>query len=251
MEVQMKYKNAKDIFPENLLKQIQRYVSGEVIYIPAGKERRSWGETSGYHQYLSERNRAIKNEYKNGADIESLMTKYHLSFESIRKILYQKEDIILDYKTSLTSAYDYASCGKIDEWIHTYLKSDGHNEAFSDGLKLFDRYYIGPMTMPTNLFHRCCGPEANMTYHVDAEWFHIHVADLKKVLETNQDMPPLIAHYVEHDFELNDGNHRLEAYNQLQCQEIPVIIWITEEDEYQEFLEKYGSYMQNASVIRR
>ncbi len=37
----MKYKNAKDIFPENLLKQIQRYVSGEIIYIPARSKRKS------------------------------------------------------------------------------------------------------------------------------------------------------------------------------------------------------------------
>lgn len=56
-------------------------------------------------------------------------------------------------------------------------KSDGHNEAFSDGLKLFDRYYIGPMMMPTGLFHRCCGPEKDMTYHIDSEWFYAHVAD--------------------------------------------------------------------------
>lgn len=32
----MKYRNAQDIFPQALLKQIQRYVSGETIYIPAG-----------------------------------------------------------------------------------------------------------------------------------------------------------------------------------------------------------------------
>ncbi len=64
-------------------------------------------------------------------------------------------------------------------------------------------------------------------------------------------MPPLIAHYVEHDFELNDGNHRLEAYNQLKYLEIPVIIWITEDEEYQEFQEKYGNYMLNTSIIRR
>ncbi len=247
----MKYKNAKDIFPENLLKQIQRYVSGEVIYIPARNDRKSWGETSGYHQFLSERNRTIRAAYKNGTDVESLMSKYHLSYESIRKILYHKEEKILNYKTSLTSALDYAACGKIDEWIHMYLKSDGHNEAFSDGLKLFDRYYIGPMIMPTKLFKRCCGPEENMTYRIDAEWFYAHVTDLKKVLEDNDDMPPLIAHYVEHDFELNDGNHRLEAYNQLGCQEIPVIIWITEESEYQEFRVKYGKYTENASIIRR
>lgn len=64
-------------------------------------------------------------------------------------------------------------------------------------------------------------------------------------------MPPLIAHYVEHDFELNDGNHRLEAYNHLKYLEIPVIIWITEDEEYQEFQEKYGNYMLNTSIIRR
>ena len=35
----MKYRNAQDIFPQALLKQIQRYVSGETIYIPAGSEK--------------------------------------------------------------------------------------------------------------------------------------------------------------------------------------------------------------------
>ena len=34
----MGYRNAQDIFPEGLLRQIQRYVAGETIYIPAGDE---------------------------------------------------------------------------------------------------------------------------------------------------------------------------------------------------------------------
>ena len=51
----MKYRNAKDIFPEKLLKQIQKYVSGETIYIPAGAEKKDWGATSGYQQYIRER----------------------------------------------------------------------------------------------------------------------------------------------------------------------------------------------------
>ena len=38
----MNYRNAQDIFPENLLKQIQRYVSGETIYIPAKNEKKAW-----------------------------------------------------------------------------------------------------------------------------------------------------------------------------------------------------------------
>ena len=37
----LKYENAKDIFPEDLLRQIQRYVSGKLIYIPALEEKKS------------------------------------------------------------------------------------------------------------------------------------------------------------------------------------------------------------------
>ena len=58
----MKYENAKDIFPEDLLRQIQRYVSGKLIYIPSLEEKKSWGEASGYRRYLVERNRAIRAE---------------------------------------------------------------------------------------------------------------------------------------------------------------------------------------------
>ena len=42
----MGYRNAQEIFPEGLLKQIQRYVSGETIYVPAREEKKAWGETS-------------------------------------------------------------------------------------------------------------------------------------------------------------------------------------------------------------
>ena len=56
----MGYRNAQEIFPEGLLKQIQRYVSGETIYIPAREERKGWGETSGYQRYIRERNEEIR-----------------------------------------------------------------------------------------------------------------------------------------------------------------------------------------------
>ena len=39
----MQYKNGKDIFPERLLKQIQKYVSGELIYIPSLEKKKDWG----------------------------------------------------------------------------------------------------------------------------------------------------------------------------------------------------------------
>lgn len=248
----MKYKNAKEIFSENLLKQIQKYVSGEVIYIPAGRKKKSWGETSGYQLYLKERNAEIKEKFLNGAHLEELAVLYSLSFDSIKRIVYQKkEEEIMQYQCSLSSAIEYAKAEKLDEWVHIYLQSDGHNQVFSDGLKLFDRYYIGPLKMPTNLFTRCCGPEENMKYRIDPEWWKTHVNDLKKVLEENSDMPPLIVHYADHSFELNDGNHRFEAYTQLKITEIPVIVWITEPEEYEEFQQKYDKYCKEAITIRR
>ena len=56
-------------------------------------------------------------------------------------------------------------------------------------------------------------------------------------------MPPLIVHYVDGEFELNDGNHRLEAYSRLGVLEYYVIVWITEKEEYADFMEKYSKYM--------
>ena len=36
----MKYENDKDIFPERLLKQIQKYAAGNLVYIPATENKK-------------------------------------------------------------------------------------------------------------------------------------------------------------------------------------------------------------------
>lgn len=242
--VAMKYENGKDIFPEKLLRQIQKYVSGKAVYIPAKEQKRKWGETSGYKLYLYERNRDIKEKFNAGAGIEELSAEYCLSFDSIKKIVYSKKEVsMLTYTATLSCAKQYAEAGKIEEWVHAYLLADGNNKEFSDGLKLFDRYFIGPVTMPLSLFPRCCGPEENMRYKIPEEWFEKHVKHLQDIIKTAEDMPPLIVHYAEHEFELNDGNHRSEAYKRLGITEYPVIVWMTEKSEYEEFMQKYGHYL--------
>lgn len=53
----MKYKKADDIFPEELLREIQKYVKGEMVYISnPGGIRKGWGENSGNREYLQKRN---------------------------------------------------------------------------------------------------------------------------------------------------------------------------------------------------
>ncbi|MBN2980951.1 MULTISPECIES: CD3324 family protein [Cohnella] len=84
----MLYKNGKDVLPPSLLEELQKYVNGELIYIPKPQERRArWGEVSGTRQMLAERNREIRRLHEDGWSVEALEGKYHLSGESIRKIL--------------------------------------------------------------------------------------------------------------------------------------------------------------------
>ncbi|MBE5794833.1 MAG: hypothetical protein E7323_09180 [Clostridiales bacterium] len=248
----MSYRNAQEIFPEGLLRQIQRYVSGETIYIPARNEKKAWGETSGYQRYIRERNEEIRTAFANGLTMEELMEKYALSYDSIKRIVYnRKETAMLKYSATLSSAKAYADAGKLDTWIHLYLNEEGRNIPFSDGLKLFDRYYFSPALFPIRLFNRCTGPEPDMKYQIDPDWWQQRVAVLENVIQTEPDLPPLIVHYVDGTFELNDGNHRHKAYENLGIENIWVIIWITEEAELDDFSAKYGTYVKDCKIIRR
>ena len=75
-------------------------------------------------------------------------------------------------------------------------KRQVHNKDFSDGLNLYDRYFLGPVKMPLSLLTRCCGPEENMKWRINEEWFEKHVNELSEVLKKETDMPPLIVHYL-------------------------------------------------------
>lgn len=86
----MKYKNASDILPESLLKEIQKYISGEVIYIPSGKARKKWGEGSGARKFYAARNEEIRRKYYDTkVDVETLSEEYGLSADTIRKIVFK------------------------------------------------------------------------------------------------------------------------------------------------------------------
>ncbi len=82
----MGYINAKDVLPDHLLMELQKYVEGQIIYIPKNS-RASWGELNGTREVFTKRNRTIYKLYKNGESIEDLMDTFHLSEESIRKII--------------------------------------------------------------------------------------------------------------------------------------------------------------------
>jgi len=88
----MKYRNAKALLPDALVRELQRYIQGGYLYVPTEQEQKKrWGEASGYRQELQWRNRQIREQYQQGCSVDSLAEKYCLSVHAIRKIIYQIE----------------------------------------------------------------------------------------------------------------------------------------------------------------
>ena len=88
----MKYVNAKEVLPPEILALVQKHTCGALIYVPKKDEEKiGWGQNSGARAQVLLRNRNIMEAYRNGASIYELMNDYCLSEASIRKIIYSKE----------------------------------------------------------------------------------------------------------------------------------------------------------------
>lgn len=88
----MRYVKAETILPESLIKEIQKYIQGEYLYIPSeGTARKKWGEKSGIREHIRTRNEAIRSMHRKGYGITDLAEEFYLSMDSIKKIIYTKE----------------------------------------------------------------------------------------------------------------------------------------------------------------
>ena len=87
----MSYIKAEEILPEELIRQIQQYVDGVYIYIPRiPGTRRAWGEGTNYKMELCRRNDRIRSDHAGGVSVSELSRRYHLSENSIRRILQER-----------------------------------------------------------------------------------------------------------------------------------------------------------------
>jgi len=86
----MKYRNASEILPDELLKELQKYASGEILYVPSGRGRKKWGADTGARKFYEQRNQEIRHKFFNlNLPMDALCEEYSLSDETIRKILYK------------------------------------------------------------------------------------------------------------------------------------------------------------------
>ena len=84
----MKYINAAEILPEHLLKELQMYVDGEILYIPKTSSKKEWGSVNGSRIFYQERNKEIQRLFRLGSSIDDLADQYGLAYSTIKKIVY-------------------------------------------------------------------------------------------------------------------------------------------------------------------
>ena len=88
----MSYTNAIDLLPSELLKEIQKYVDGEYIYIPRNESnKKSWGNNTSTRQELDLRNKKIYSDYLAGIDMNTLSERYYLSVKSVQRIVLKEK----------------------------------------------------------------------------------------------------------------------------------------------------------------
>lgn len=88
----MSYKKAVGTLPAELIKLIQQYVDGELIYIPKKEcNKIKWGTNTDIRIELKKRNENIYLEYVNGISSQALAEKYFLSLKSIERIILQEK----------------------------------------------------------------------------------------------------------------------------------------------------------------
>ena len=222
----MKYENAKELLPEALLKEVQRYAGGKLLYIPVENETKGWGEVSGYRQKLLKRNVLISNRYKAGATLSELAEEYFLSMDSIKKIVYGKKEKNLLFAPTAESAVCYANAGLLEEWLSLYYRIIlDVQEAPLDGM-----ICCGVVKVPLRLVeNRSMGEEKST------------IVEYKKYSNS-----PLLVIYRNGRFETYCQS---ELFDSLVCDKVnayPAVLMVSMA-EYKQYERYYGRYFVSVS----
>ena len=97
----MKYKNANDVLPEDLLALVQEYIQGEYLYVPV-KGRHIAEALTDYQNELEKRDAHIYTKYLEGMSNKQLSRMYNLSESSIRRVIVKQRKGSLRMKDQIT-----------------------------------------------------------------------------------------------------------------------------------------------------
>lgn len=228
----MKYENAKDILPADLLKALQQYASGKLLYVPVDEDKRPWGEGSGYREQLRKRNQMIRNKYVNGTMISELADMYYLSLDSVKKIVYtKKKEAYLMYAPSLQSAVAYADNGMVEEWVLSNLLFTHDKPDLYEKLMAEPKMYFGVAKLPIRLIQTSQLPARAATTTCLSVNNHDH------------DNSPLIVSYEDGAFTMLIDESRILNLKQRKINAYPAIILMKRSEDHKRFMVNYGRHL--------
>lgn len=134
---------------------------------------------------------------------------------------------------TLEISKEYLDKNQLEDWIHLFLRNDGHNVALADGLLKEERCYTGIVDFDLNLLENIkAGAPEYLIRENDIEYFFAIVNEMNEALGSWNPPPLIIEYRVDGSFHVCDGRHRLEMYRQKNVKTVPAIVWTTGEENF-------------------
>ncbi len=221
----MKYKNAKDVLPRELLREVRKYAAGSLLYIPSDEaehlDTQMKRPLTEFKQSLMVRNQRIYNEYLSGKSISELADQYYLSLHTVKKMIYGKKKNQIPFDYSLKTAAKYSANGLAEEWVCTYLlrktkKEDAYQKNWKvDGLLRFPLRLIDEAEVPP--------------------------------YETGDDEPYIIR-YAHHKFTFRGSEDALKKLTGQKQFSTPAFVILEDANDYPFYYENYGKPFSNGRM---
>ena len=229
----MKYENAKDILPPQLLSEVSKYAAGKLLYVPIAEEAKGWGTASGYRQKLLKRNQSIYNEYMAGRTVTDLADEYFLSLDSIKKIVYGKKEDLIAFEPTTACAIKYSNAGLAEEWIRAFCVAEQPQI-----VPLLQNYiHFGVVRMPLRLVEM---PQIKEVKTVDIP--------VREYEGTVSEIEPLLLRYMQGKFHLLGQEELFLSLKANKINSHPVFILITDKEEYKGFMRNFGKPFMQAGI---
>lgn len=84
----MSYIRAQEVLPDEVLALVQKYVDGQMLYVPRKSDhKKRWGACTGTKKNLELRNACIYAGFQEGMSAKKLAEEYFLTEKSVQRII--------------------------------------------------------------------------------------------------------------------------------------------------------------------
>lgn len=130
----MKYRNAAELLPPQLLQELQKYAQGRTFYVPKVR-REPWGAGTGAKAFYSRRDADVRSRFSRGATPENLSEEYFISQDAVKKIVYKKRGAVMEINYDnyfWQNELVRVRRSKPDDWKHHKISYDSDDRFFTD-----------------------------------------------------------------------------------------------------------------------